>query len=252
MKTKLKYIFCVALTLILTATVVFMPHIYYSFGGADAASSHTENFTLAESGDYDASFEEIYQLVHDDSAIWIDDDNYNAEILIQKLDDEITKLYWFLRDNEYTLSAYNRIKEFTFDLPYNIQSVIVSGTVGDKFVSVPLVFIEYESSDYDEENGYGSVFGVLMNRNSGKIYELEIGSTDAFDGSGLLYYDYEYISSYVTDSIGKYLDADLSEKMYVHSFDGFFEYIAFNQNFYELRYRTSNIMYYGESVESER
>lgn len=252
MITKLKYIFCVALTLVLTATVIFMPYIYYSFDGAEAATPKTEKFTIADSGEYEASFEEIYQLVHDDSAIWIDDDNYNEKLLIQKLSDELSEVYWFLSGNDYTLAAYNRIKEFPIDSPNIIESVVVSGTVDDKSVSVPLVFMEYESSFYNEENEYGSVFGVLMNRNSGKIYQLAVGGTDPLNESISSYYDYDSIYSYVTAAIGKYLDADVSEKMYVHSFDDLFEYIAFNQDFYELRYRTNQVVYYDDSEETER
>lgn len=241
MRIKLRYFICAVLTLTLTATVVFMPYIYYSFSVDDDYLPQTEEFTLTGSGDYEPDFKEIYQLVHDDSAIWIDDDNYNEKLLLQKLSMEISELYWFFNGNSHTLSVYNAIKNLPLDTPYSTNSVIVSGTVDDKSVSVPFVFVEYINDDLEDGLEPKIKFSVLMNRNNGKIYQLSITGTDPF----VDFYDSDNIDieMYVTEQIGKYLSIDLHGIIQVSIYGTFFEYEAFSQSFYDLRYRISEIVY---------
>lgn len=251
MKNSVKYIFCGLISLSLVAAVVFMPNAYYRVADSRADKSGAEDFTLPELSDSVSDLSVINELLHSKYAVWIDDSSYRVDELVRELSEELSTLSAALSGNRFAKGVFDYISGIDYKDISEYEVVRVSGTAGNIAASVTLFDVAFQLPVGD--------LNVLYDCNNRKIYELLCTG----EGFYSVYTDEErdYIDDVHADNrkvltqlYSDYLGFDISSSLYVFDYDGILALMAFNAEYYELRYGSdeSLIDYYNELDAAEK
>lgn len=236
MKVSAKYIICAVITVIVIVAVVFLPYLYYYAVDVKNDNAYTvESFSL-KNPNVKTSLNALISLMNSDKVIWIAEKTQPADDeLCKTVKAAINQLSKYLSDDSYTKAALayfldDKDSEVAFS-----EAVIASGAVGDTPVSAPLLYVELTGSDF-------YITKVLINRETNKIYQLEIfyDNKRYYDDYGYAMTDEEIekIYNYTHDRLYEYLQCDENPNIAQYIETNNFGFCIFNSTYFNLRYNS--------------
>ncbi len=248
---KLKYFLCIALTLVITASVVLAPYLYYYVW-----DNHYETYFYGDGGysfddaDGDATFDDIRALVLSPDAIWVNEyANLSDEDVYNETQTAVKGLLEGIGENKYISGILNEFLE-NEDLYIDYyEFIVVSGTVNGLPVSVSMGYAFMIS---DTHYAY-----VLYNRKNDKVYQFEYSLNEFNDSvSSMSADEYQDMVEYLNCALPEYEES--IKKTYAFSCggtNGCLYLYAFGSNYNELRSKAGDVVNeydngaYGEMIQ---
>lgn len=248
MKNKLKYVLCFVISIAVTCSVVLFPYFYYYFEDNKSRKAYAAEDLHFEKFDSDVSYESLQELLLSGEAIWVNDNNYtDAEsktYAVFKTYDSLNKMKTHFSDNKYVLNAFDAFLNDSETTVVLCESVIVSGVVNGSPVSAPMLYMEYEGSDY-------SMMSILIDSKNDIVYQyciwmLDEVTNDSFDADTSVlseFPDEAYEETYedCVAYLHEYMNITQSVYPSIIIEPNSFCYYLFDADYYALRH---NMIYY--------
>lgn len=193
MKNKLKYVLCIVVSIAVTCSVVLFPYFYYYFEDNKGSKAYAAADLHFDKFDSNVSYESLQELLLSGEAIWVNDNNYtDAEsktYAVFKTYDSLNKMKPHFSDNKHVLNAFDAFLNDPETTVILCESVIASGVVNGSPVSAPMLYMEYEGSDY-------SLMSILIDSKNEIVYQyciwmLDEVTNDSFDADASDMFDTE-------------------------------------------------------------
>ena len=180
MKTKIKYVLCTLLSVVITFSIVALPYFYYSVNDSKKTEATPEKLAINTDVKNTTSIKQLYDLIQSGNAIWIDDNEDISDFtLLQLVYGALQPLKESLKESDYAVSAIDLIMNDSEKKPALYENVIVSGAVDGVPVSARLMNVVFYGSNFTEAQ-------VVFDRKTYKVYQLNILSNGDIPN-----YDYE-------------------------------------------------------------
>lgn len=232
MKNKVKYIFCAAVTLLITGAIIFLPYFYYSAeDGRTEKSVKTESFSL-EKTSADSSIESLNELLFSGKAIWTDNKkNITEAETLESVKISLNELKKYFSPDSDVVGYIDRVLNDKNISLLGTDFSIVSGMTDDKLVSASLLYAEFMGEGFENMQ-------ILIDKETNKVYELLIAETYGYDAVGN--YDYAENDKEITDALCKYIGTDNCSNLIAQQLPMGFRYSVFGCDYYSLRYNSAD------------
>ncbi len=235
LKNKIKYTLCIAVSIIVTCAVVFLPYLYYYAQDNKVSKTYAvEKFSL-EKLNNDTSYNNLQSLLLSRNTIWVNnEESFSDELLNKTVTDSLIELKKSFSENEYASNIIDVFLHDSYIKPAHYESVIVSGAVNSIPVSASLLYVEYYGSNFSQMT-------ILIDQKTNKIYQYDIfGFENQFDiaqNNALSSSDeYDTIFSNIQYNLYEYLNFNQTiHPSITIDYNSFYFYI-FNYDYYTLRY----------------
>ncbi len=170
----IKYGLCIFISALLTCSVIFLPYAYYSGNDKKSTGNYvTETFSL-DSGSDNVTIDEVIELLSSDEALWVkSSEPLNDIAVLYYIQSAVQNMNNSFQRNEYVLNALSVLNKNLTELsPQMVENVTVNGKVGEKAVSVSLLYAQYDKNSYEDANTGLLNYAVLIDRKTKKVYEL--------------------------------------------------------------------------------
>ena len=231
MKTKIKYVLCTLLSVVITFSIVALPYFYYSVNDSKKTEATPEKLAINTDVKNTTSIKQLYDLIQSGNAIWIDDNEDISDFtLLQLVYGALQPLKESLKESDYAVSAIDLIMNDSEKKPALYENVIVSGAVDGVPVSARLMYVEF----------YGSVFNeahLLFDRKTDKVYQFNIqgnGEIPNYDYDN----DWDALLPDIVNGLNEYCGLDvnnISSSLYITIKPDYFVFNALGVDYYEMR-----------------
>lgn len=170
----IKYGLCIFISALLTCSVIFLPYAYYSGNDKKSTGNYvTENFSL-DSGSDSVTTDEVIELLSSDEALWVkSSEPLNNIAALYYIQSAVLNMNNSFQKNDYVLNALSVLNKNLTELsPQMVENVTVNGKIGEKAVSVSLLYAQYNKISYEDTNSSLLKYAVLIDRKTKKVYEL--------------------------------------------------------------------------------
>lgn len=231
MKTKIKYVLCTLLSVVITFSIVALPYFYYSVNDSKKTEATPEKLAINTDAGSTTSIKQLYDLIQSGNAIWINDNEDMSDFtLLQLVYGALQPLKESLKESDYAVSAIDLIMNDSEKKPALYENVIVSGAVDGVPVSARLMYVEF----------YGSVFNeahLLFDRKTDKVYQFNIqgnGEIPNYDYDN----DWDALLPDIVNGLNEYCGLDvnnISSSLYITIKPDYFVFNALGVDYYEMR-----------------
>lgn len=231
MKTKIKYVLCTLLSVVITFSIVALPYFYYSVNDSKKTEATPEKLAINTDVKNTTSIKQLYDLIQSGNAIWIDDNEDISDFtLLQLVYGALQPLKESLKESDYAVSAIDLIMNDSEKKPALYENVIVSGAVDGVPVSARLMYVEF----------YGSVFNeahLLFDRKTDKVYQFNIqgnGEIPNYDYDN----DWDALLPDIVNGLNEYCGLDvnnISSSLYITIQPDYFVFNVLGVDYYEMR-----------------
>lgn len=231
MKTKIKYVLCTLLSVVITFSIVALPYFYYSVNDSKKTEATPEKLAINTDVKNTTSIKQLYDLIQSGNAIWIDDNEDISDFtLLQLVYGALQPLKESLKESDYAVSAIDLIMNDSEKKPALYENVIVSGAVDGVPVSARLMYVEF----------YGSVFNeahLLFDRKTDKVYQFNIqgnGEIPNYDYDN----DWDALLPDIVNGLNEYCGLDvnnISSSLYITIQPDYFAFNVLGVDYYEMR-----------------
>ena len=168
MKTKIKYVLCTLLSIVITFSIVALPYFYYSVNDSKKTEATPEKLAINTDVKNTTSIKQLYDLIQSGNAIWIDDNEDISDFtMLQLVYGALQPLKESLKESDYAVSAIDLIMNDSEKKPALYENVIVSGAVDGVPVSARLMNVVFYGSNFTEAQ-------IVFDRKTDKVYQLNI------------------------------------------------------------------------------
>lgn len=247
MKTKVKYILCTLLSVIVTFSIVALPYFYYSVNDSKKSEANPEKLAINKDTKSTNSIKQLNDLIFSGNAIWIGDREEISDFtLLQLVYGALYPLKKSLKESDYAVSAIDLLMNDVEKKPAFFETVIVSGAVDGVPVSARLMYVEFYGSDFTEAN-------ILFDRKTDKVYQFNIlvngdipnydyenDENPFYDSNG----DYTVLHEDVVRGLSKYYDLSLDDDSvspYIGIKPDYFYLNVFGVDYYDMRNIQSSV-----------
>ncbi|MCI6617199.1 hypothetical protein [Ruminococcus sp.] len=231
MKTKIKYVLCTLLSVVITFSIVALPYFYYSVNDSKKTEATPEKLAINTDAGSTTSIKQLYDLIQSGNAIWINDNEDMSDFtLLQLVYGALQPLKESLKESDYAVSAIDLIMNDSEKKPALYENVIVSGAVDGVPVSARLMYVEF----------YGSVFNeahLLFDRKTDKVYQFNIqgnGEIPNYDYDS----DWDVLLPDIVNGLNEYCGLDvnnISSSLYITIQPDYFAFNVLGVDYYEMR-----------------
>ena len=231
MKTKIKYVLCTLLSVVITFSIVALPYFYYSVNDSKKTEATPEKLAINTDAGSTTSIKQLYDLIQSGNAIWINDNEDLSDFtLLQLVYGALQPLKESLKESDYAVSAIDLIMNDSEKKPVLYENAIVSGAVDGVPVSARLMYVEF----------YGSVFNeahLLFDRKTDKVYQFNIqgnGEIPNYDYDN----DWDALLPDIVNGLNEYCGLDvnnISSSLYITIQPDYFAFNVLGVDYYEMR-----------------
>lgn len=231
MKTKIKYVLCTLLSVVITFSIVALPYFYYSVNDSKKTEATPEKLAINTDVKNTTSIKQLYDLIQSGNAIWIDDNEDISDFtLLQLVYGALQPLKESLKESDYAVSAIDLIMNDTEKKPALYENVIVSGAVDGVPVSARLMNVVFYGSNFTEAQ-------VVFDRKTDKVYQLNIlanGDIPNYDYDN----DWDALLPDIVNGLNEYCGLDvnnISSSLYITIQPDYFAFNVLGVDYYEMR-----------------
>lgn len=231
MKTKIKYVLCTLLSVVITFSIVALPYFYYSVNDSKKTEATPEKLAINTDAGNTTSIKQLYELIQSGNAIWIDDNEDISDFtLLQLVYGALQPLKESLKESDYAVSAIDLIMNDTEKKPALYENVIVSGAVDGVPVSARLMNVVFYGSNFTEAQ-------VVFDRKTDKVYQLNIlanGDIPCYDYNS----DWDVLLPDIVNGLNEYCGLDvnnISSSLYITIQPDYFAFNVLGVDYYEMR-----------------
>lgn len=231
MKTKVKYILCTLLSVIVTFSIVALPYFYYSVNDSKKSEANPEKLAINKDTKSTNSIKQLNDLIFSGNAIWIGDREEISDFtLLQLVYGALQPLKEALKESDYAVSAIDLIMNDSEKKPALYETVIVSGAVDGVPVSARLMYVEFYGSDFTEAK-------ILFDRKTDKVYQLNVlsnGDIPNYDYNS----DWDVLLPDIVNGLNDYCGLDvnnISSSLYITIQPDYFAFNVLGVDYYEMR-----------------
>ena len=231
MKTKIKYVLCTLLSVVITFSIVALPYFYYSVNDSKKTEATPEKLAINTDVKNTTSIKQLYDLIQSGNAIWIDDNEDISDFtLLQLVYGALQPLKESLKESDYAVSAIDLIMNDTEKKPALYENVIVSGAVDGVPVSARLMNVVFYGSNFTEAQ-------IVFDRKTDKVYQLNIlsnGDIPNYDYDN----DWDALLPDIVNGLNEYCGLDvnnISSSLYITIKPDYFVFNALGVDYYEMR-----------------
>lgn len=231
MKTKIKYVLCTLLSVVITFSIVALPYFYYSVNDSKKTEATPEKLAINTDVKSTTSIKQLYDLIQSGNAIWIDDNEDISDFtLLQLVYGALQPLKESLKEFDYAVSAIDLIMNDTEKKPVLYENVIVSGAVDGVPVSARLMYVEFYGTNFTEAQ-------ILFDRKTDKVYQLNVlsnGDIPNYDYNS----DWDVLLPDIVNGLNDYCGLDvnnISSALYITIQPDYFALNVFGVDYYEMR-----------------
>lgn len=231
MKTKIKYVLCTLLSVVITFSIVALPYFYYSVNDSKKTEATPEKLAINTDVKNTTSIKQLYDLIQSGNAIWIDDNEDISDFtLLQLVYGALQPLKESLKESDYAVSAIDLIMNDTEKKPALYETTIVSGAVDGVPVSARLMNVVFYGSNFTEAQ-------VVFDRKTDKVYQLNIlsnGDIPNYDYDN----DWDVLLPDIANGLNEYCGLDvnnISSSLYITIQPDYFAFNVLGVDYYEMR-----------------
>lgn len=231
MKTKIKYVLCTLLSVVITFSIVALPYFYYSVNDSKKTEATPEKLAINTDVKNTTSIKQLYDLIQSGNAIWIDDNEDISDFtLLQLVYGALQPLKESLKESDYAVSAIDLIMNDTEKKPALYENVIVSGAVDGVPVSARLMNVVFYGSNFTEAQ-------IVFDRKTDKVYQLNIlanGDIPCYDYNS----DWDVLLPDIVNGLNEYCGLDvnnISSSLYITIQPDYFAFNVLGVDYYEMR-----------------
>ena len=231
MKTKIKYVLCTLLSVVITFSFVALPYFYYSVNDSKKTEATPEKLAINTDVKNTTSIKQLYDSIQSGNAIWIDDNEDISDFtLLQLVYGALQPLKESLKESDYAVSAIDLIMNDTEKKPALYENVIVSGAVDGVPVSARLMNVVFYGSNFTEAQ-------VVFDRKTDKVYQLNIlanGDIPNYDYDN----DWDALLPDIVNGLNEYCGLDvnnISSSLYITIQPDYFAFNVLGVDYYEMR-----------------
>lgn len=231
MKTKIKYVLCTLLSVVITFSIVALPYFYYSVNDSKKTEATPEKLAINTDVKNTTSIKQLYDLIQSGNAIWINDNEDISDFtLLQLVYGALQPLKESLKESDYAVSAIDLIMNDTEKKPALYENVIVSGAVDGVPVSARLMNVVFYGSNFTEAQ-------VVFDRKTDKVYQLNIlsnGDIPNYDYDN----DWDALLPDIVNGLNEYCGLDvnnISSSLYITIQPDYFAFNVLGVDYYEMR-----------------
>ncbi|WP_294906301.1 hypothetical protein [uncultured Ruminococcus sp.] len=231
MKTKIKYVLCTLLSVVITFSIVALPYFYYSVNDSKKTEATPEKLAINTDAGNTTSIKQLYDLIQSGNAIWIDDNEDISDFtLLQLVYGALQPLKESLKESDYAVSAIDLIMNDTEKKPALYENVIVSGAVDGVPVSARLMNVVFYGSNFTEAQ-------IVFDRKTDKVYQLNIlanGDIPNYDYDN----DWDALLPDIVNGLNEYCGLDvnnISSSLYITIQPDYFAFNVLGVDYYEMR-----------------
>ena len=231
MKTKIKYVLCTLLSVVITFSIVALPYFYYSVNDSKKTEATPEKLAINTDVKNTTSIKQLYDLIQSGNAIWIDDNEDISDFtLLQLVYGALQPLKESLKESDYAVSAIDLIMNDSEKKPALYENVIVSGAVDGVPVSARLMNVVFYGSNFTEAQ-------VVFDRKTDKVYQLNIlanGDIPNYDYDN----DWDALLPDIVNGLNEYCGLDvnnISSSLYITIQPDYFAFNVLGVDYYEMR-----------------
>lgn len=231
MKTKIKYVLCTLLSVVITFSIVALPYFYYSVKDSKKTEATPEKLAINTDVKNTTSIKQLYDLIQSGNAIWIDDNEDISDFtLLQLVYGALQPLKESLKESDYAVSAIDLIMNDTEKKPVLYENVIVSGAVDGVPVSARLMNVVFYGSNFTEAQ-------IVFDRKTDKVYQLNIlanGDIPNYDYDN----DWDALLPDIVNGLNEYCGLDvnnISSSLYITIQPDYFAFNVLGVDYYEMR-----------------
>lgn len=241
MKTKIKYVLCTLLSVVITFSIVALPYFYYSVNDSKKTEATPEKLAINTDVKNTTSIKQLYDLIQSGNAIWIDDNEDISDFtMLQLVYGALQPLKESLKESDYAVSAIDLIMNDSEKKPALYETTIVSGAVDGVPVSARLMNVVFYGSNFTEAQ-------VVFDRKTDKVYQLNILSNGDipnydYDNDENPYYDastdYTELNYDIVNGLNEYYGLDvnnISSSLYNTIQPDYFAFNILGVDYYEMR-----------------
>lgn len=231
MKTKIKYVLCTLLSVVITFSIVALPYFYYSVNDSKKTEATPEKLAINTDVKNTTSIKQLYDLIQSGNAIWINDNEDISDFtLLQLVYGALQPLKESLKESDYAVSAIDLIMNDSEKKPVLYENVIVSGAVDGVPVSARLMNVVFYGSNFTEAQ-------VVFDRKTDKVYQLNIlsnGDIPNYDYDN----DWDVLLPDIANGLNEYYGLDvnnISSSLYITIQPDYFAFNVLGVDYYEMR-----------------
>lgn len=231
MKTKIKYVLCTLLSVVITFSIVALPYFYYSVNDSKKTEATPEKLAINTDVKNTTSIKQLYDLIQSGNAIWIDDNEDISDFtLLQLVYGALQPLKESLKESDYAVSAIDLIMNDSEKKPALYETTIVSGAVDGVPVSARLMNVVFYGSNFTEAQ-------VVFDRKTDKVYQLNIlsnGDIPNYDYDN----DWDVLLPDIVNGLNEYYGLDvnnISSSLYITIQPDYFAFNVLGVDYYEMR-----------------
>lgn len=231
MKTKIKYVLCTLLSVVITFSIVALPYFYYSVNDSKKTEATPEKLAINTDVKNTTSIKQLYDLIQSGNAIWINDNEDISDFtLLQLVYGALQPLKESLKESDYAVSAIDLIMNDSEKKPALYENVIVSGAVDGVPVSARLMNVVFYGSNFTEAQ-------VVFDRKTDKVYQLNIlsnGDIPNYDYDN----DWDVLLPDIANGLNEYYGLDvnnISSSLYITIQPDYFAFNVLGVDYYEMR-----------------
>lgn len=231
MKTKIKYVLCTLLSVVITFSIVALPYFYYSMNDSKKTEATPEKLAINTDVKNTTSIKQLYDLIQSGNAIWIDDNEDISDFtLLQLVYGALQPLKESLKESDYAVSAIDLIMNDSEKKPVLYENVIVSGAVDGVPVSARLMYVEFYGTNFTEAQ-------ILFDRKTDKVYQLNVlsnGDIPNYDYNS----DWDVLLPDIVNGLNDYCGLDvnnISSALYITIQPDYFAFNVLGVDYYEMR-----------------
>ena len=231
MKTKIKYVLCTLLSVVITFSIVALPYFYYSVNDSKKTEATPEKLAINTDAGNTTSIKQLYDLIQSGNEIWIDDNEDISDFtLLQLVYGALQPLKESLKESDYAVSAIDLIMNDTEKKPALYENVIVSGAVDGVPVSARLMNVVFYGSNFTEAQ-------IVFDRKTDKVYQLNIlanGDIPNYDYDN----DWDALLPDIVNGLNEYCGLDvnnISSSLYITIQPDYFAFNVLGVDYYEMR-----------------
>lgn len=231
MKTKIKYVLCTLLSVVITFSIVALPYFYYSVNDSKKTEATPEKLAINTDAGNTTSIKQLYELIQSGNAIWIDDNEDISDFtMLQLVYGALQPLKESLKESDYAVSAIDLIMNDSEKKPALYETTIVSGAVDGVPVSARLMNVVFYGSDFTEVQ-------IVFDRKTDKVYQLNIlsnGDIPNYDYDN----DWDVLLPDIVNGLNEYCGLDvnnISSSLYITIQPDYFAFNVLGVDYYEMR-----------------
>lgn len=241
MKTKIRYILCTLLSVVITFSVLALPNFYYGVNDSKKSVAQPEKLSINTDTESAPTIIQLDDLIQSGNAIWISDNEEMSDFTLNQLVyGALMPLRESLTESDYAVSAIDLLMDDADKKPSFYETVILSGVVDGVPVSARLMCVEFYGSNFTEAM-------VVFDRKTDKVYQLSILANDDipnydYENDENPYYDsnddYNILLPDIVSGLSKYYgidEGDFNNSPYIAIHPDYFCFMVFGVDYYEMR-----------------